>query len=209
MTTADNEKSIFFDEENKEDEYEEQDDDDGSLYDGSSGVADRDQKLSSAKGKLYLNPKPPPWPANYGTPRKTQVKVPFIQGKTTSPMTMPCSTSKSPGDLYSVASSSVHRDILQEYDVIDSESFVLQNRTKFNPFVTFVDCHHPERNGGMYWIDITLVHGIDFNGHSRDAFKIRLQILIMPPRKLLDVMQSVLMILRSKSGHTTFSSGLL
>eukprot|EP00957_Ditylum_brightwellii_P004870 370928-Ditylum_brightwellii.AAC.1 len=88
---------------------------------------------------------------------------------------MSCSTPKSPGDLYSVASSSVHRDIPQEYDVIDPESFVIQNGTKSDPFVTFVDCHHPERNSGMYGVDITLVHGIEFNGYSRDAFKIFLQ----------------------------------
>eukprot|EP00957_Ditylum_brightwellii_P203446 15334643-Ditylum_brightwellii.AAC.1 len=116
MAAADDEESIFFDEENKEDEYEEQDDDDGSLYEDSNGVADRDKKLSSAMGKLSLNSKPPPRPAYYGTPRKLKLKSPPFKKKTTSPMIMPHSTSKSPSDLNSVASSSVHRDILQEYD---------------------------------------------------------------------------------------------
>eukprot|EP00957_Ditylum_brightwellii_P148259 11287992-Ditylum_brightwellii.AAC.1 len=114
-------------------------------------------------GRLSLEPKPPPRPANYGTPKKLKLKSPSLKKRTTSPMTMHCSTPKSPSDLYSVSISAVHRDILQEYDMIDPESYVLQNRTKSNPFVTFVDCHHPERNGEMYGVDVTLVHGIKFN----------------------------------------------
>eukprot|EP00957_Ditylum_brightwellii_P150084 11429850-Ditylum_brightwellii.AAC.1 len=131
MTKEDDKEIMFFDDEDKDDEAIEHDDDDGSLYDDGSVVADIDQNFSSSMGRLSLKPKLLPGFANYGTPRKLKLKSHSLKIKTTSPMIVPCSTLKSPSDLYSVASSAVHRDILQEYDMIDPKSFIFQNGTKF------------------------------------------------------------------------------
>eukprot|EP00957_Ditylum_brightwellii_P190605 14509803-Ditylum_brightwellii.AAC.1 len=45
----------------------------------------------------------------------------------------------------------------KEYGIVNPEAFILQNGTKTNLFVTFVNTQHPERNGGMYECNITYV----------------------------------------------------
>eukprot|EP00957_Ditylum_brightwellii_P152097 11580444-Ditylum_brightwellii.AAC.1 len=57
----------------------------------------------------------------------------------------------------------------REYGIVNPEAFILQNGTKTNPFVTFVNTQHLERNDGMYGCDMTYIQGIEFKNHSRKA----------------------------------------
>eukprot|EP00957_Ditylum_brightwellii_P131720 10046110-Ditylum_brightwellii.AAC.1 len=161
---------------NKEDieDIVEQEVDDNSLCDDDSVVEDVDHKLPSSMERFSLKPKPPSRTTNHGTSRKLKLKSPLYKKRISSLMIMPSSTLKSPGDFYSVASSAANMDILQENGVIDPDAFTLQNGTKSNPIITFVDGLHLEKNSGLYGVDIIFVHGIEFNGYSRDAYRIHL-----------------------------------
>eukprot|EP00957_Ditylum_brightwellii_P028417 2145728-Ditylum_brightwellii.AAC.1 len=81
------------------------------------------------------------------------------------------------GHFHSGSSINICHDVLQDYGIDDPECFILQNGTKANPFVTFVDSTYPERNGEMCGCDITLVHCIEYNNYLRAAYKIFLEML--------------------------------
>eukprot|EP00957_Ditylum_brightwellii_P028547 2156680-Ditylum_brightwellii.AAC.1 len=68
----------------------------------------------------------------------------------TSPVPMFHLSSQSNSDFQSIESNGGTHDFLQEYGIVNPESFVLQNGTKENPYVTLVDAIHPDRNGGMH-----------------------------------------------------------
>eukprot|EP00957_Ditylum_brightwellii_P036852 2790542-Ditylum_brightwellii.AAC.1 len=103
---------------------------------------------------------------HHATPKKNFYKSPPYKKMFESPPPVPIS------DFSSVASSISRCDILQDYGVSNPESFILQDGTKSNPIVTFVNSVFPERNGGMCGCGITLVQGIEYNSYSRDAYKI-------------------------------------
>eukprot|EP00957_Ditylum_brightwellii_P118036 9002145-Ditylum_brightwellii.AAC.1 len=58
------------------------------------------------------------------------------------------STSQSNNDFQSMGNNCGTHDFLQEYGIIDPESFVLQNGTQENSYVTLINAIHPERNRG-------------------------------------------------------------
>eukprot|EP00957_Ditylum_brightwellii_P028397 2144222-Ditylum_brightwellii.AAC.1 len=50
-----------------------------------------------------------------------------------------------------------HQCFLEEYGIVDCEPYIVQNGSKFNLFITFVDIKHAEKIGGMHGCDITFV----------------------------------------------------
>eukprot|EP00957_Ditylum_brightwellii_P023838 1798521-Ditylum_brightwellii.AAC.1 len=109
------------------------------------------------------------------TPQKHCLKSPPYKKMFAPPVPTLYSSSQPNSDFQSIGSNGGTHDFLQEYVIINSESFVLQIGTKENPYVTLVDAIHPERNGGMYGYDITFVQDIEFNNYSRNAYKIHLE----------------------------------
>eukprot|EP00957_Ditylum_brightwellii_P160367 12208269-Ditylum_brightwellii.AAC.1 len=46
-----------------------------------------------------------------------------------------------------------YKNIFEIYGIVDPQPLVFQDRTKHNPYHTFVDTGCPERNGGMFELE--------------------------------------------------------
>eukprot|EP00957_Ditylum_brightwellii_P182048 13869265-Ditylum_brightwellii.AAC.1 len=114
-------KTLFFDDDEKEQHK----------LDSNSDKEDKDSEDVFPMRKYCANPK------------KNLFKSPPYKKMFGSPLPAPIS------DFHSVASGISSHNILQDYGVSNRKSFILQDGTKSNPNVTFVNSEFPERNGGM------------------------------------------------------------
>ena len=127
-----------------------------------------DAKLARKLEKVSLKTKPSPRRTfTHFSPTKTPVKTRQI------PPTPPRSFTSSVGYPSTQVSSSYFNDFTTSYGIIDHEALILQDGTKENPYITFVDSRFPERNGGMFGYEVTFVSDIQFNNFKRQAYKIR------------------------------------
>lgn len=128
-----------------------------------------DAKLARKMEKVSLKTKPSPRRTfTHFSPTKIPVKTRQI------PPTPPRSCTTSSVGYPSTQASSIYlNDFTAYYGIVDHEALILQDGTKENPYITFVDSRFPERNGGMFGYEVTFVSDIQFNSFKRQAYKIR------------------------------------
>eukprot|EP00957_Ditylum_brightwellii_P148528 11309589-Ditylum_brightwellii.AAC.1 len=95
------------------------------------------------------------------TPTKTPTRTP-IKKKYSIPPTPPCSISGLVD--YPPSRTSInYKGIFEMYGIVDHEPLVFQDGAKSNPYLTYVDTGYPERNGGMFGLEISYVSDIKHN----------------------------------------------
>eukprot|EP00957_Ditylum_brightwellii_P120954 9225063-Ditylum_brightwellii.AAC.1 len=121
---------------------------------------------------MSLNVKPSPRTPHYTIPCASSRKKKKNRQFFASPL--PASVAGSISDVNTERQTAVWD--FSQYGVYDPEQYILQNSSKSDPFITFVDDQYPERNGGLHGYDVTHVQDIDHNNFERDAYKICVEV---------------------------------
>ena len=144
-------------------------DEDNVTSDYDEEVESEDVKLAKKVEKITLKTKASPM---RGFQRYTPNRTP-INKKILVPETPPRSLSGSVDYLSSQGSTSNFEELTAVYGISEHQTLFVQNGTKSNPYITFVDTNFPERNGGMFGFEVSFVNDIQYQNYKRKGYKIR------------------------------------
>ena len=128
-------------------------------------------KLAGKFEKLSFS-KPSPVRQRYTPTRKKKYLIPPTPPRSVSGLTDYTATSSQ----LNVAN---FNEFIATYGIEDPEYLIIQCGTKSNPYITFVDTKFPERNGGMFGVEINFVSDIQHANFKRQGYKIRLNVTPM------------------------------